>query len=238
MKGWPRHPPEVDTRSVGLGFIDVLFALVVGKVLDSLARPASVPPVGRWQLALAFVVTVGSWVGYHNSLNRPTYLVRFPNLPLCQFILDTALVVVYYFLAVTAEGVTRSARPASALPEVWLVATSFVLYVLWDWVGLLIRKDARYLRRPESGDLPRRRRVSYGFAVGSLLIAAVVAAKNPDTRGAVEAIDAVLMACAILFRFAKEYVTRAGDRPVQGTSDSAMLREIANRLDLSEGPKA
>lgn len=76
----------VDTTRVGLSFIEVLFALVVARTLDPLVKYSSIPVVGWSHLAVAFVLAVTSWIGYHNSWNRPRYFIRFANLPLWQFV--------------------------------------------------------------------------------------------------------------------------------------------------------
>lgn len=99
-----RRPTEKDERLVGLSFIEVLFAIVVARALDPLADFPKLPGVGLSHLAVAGVLTIASWIGYHNSWNRPRYFIRFPNLPLGQFLVDAALVVTYWLTAVWAEG--------------------------------------------------------------------------------------------------------------------------------------
>lgn len=71
-----RRPTSIDETRVGLSFIEVLFALVVARALDPLADYSKIPGVGLSHLAVAFVLTVTSWIGYHNSWNRRRYLTR------------------------------------------------------------------------------------------------------------------------------------------------------------------
>ncbi len=211
---WPRHDPVEDTRSVGIGFIDLLFAFVAGTALDVAAHPSAVPPAGRFQLVLALVTVVLSWIGYHNSLNRPTYIVRFPNLPLAQLSVDIALVIIYYYLVATSEGVKGNGSHSSARPETWLVFAMFWLYVVWDIVGQAIRRDVRYTRRPVEFAIPIRRWTTVAFACATAIVVAVVAAVNPSSRGAVEGIDGLLLVLIVGFRFAKEGLTPEGSRPL------------------------
>lgn len=118
------------------------------------------------------VLTLTSWIGYHNSANRPRYLIGFPNLPLLQFLLDIFMVVLYWLTAVTAERVVidpdgvRHVESASASQEAMFVAIAFVLYVVWDIVGLAIRRNDNYQDRPLTEDDPQRRRVTWWFASG------------------------------------------------------------------------
>lgn len=145
----PRRRTAVDKRRVGLSFIEVLFALVVARALDPLAKFDSIPAIGLSHLALAFVLAVTSWIGYHNSWNRPRFYIRFANLPLWQFVFDVLLVVAYWFCAVSAEGTgTDLGRSASALPESIVVAVSFVLCSLLPLgLGWLRHSEIRPLSR-------------------------------------------------------------------------------------------
>jgi hypothetical protein len=94
-----------------------------------------VPAAGWSHLAVAVTLTLTSWIGYHNSKNRPRFVIAFVNLPFVQFTLDISMVVVYAFAVLTAEGVTSGATESPAVfPEAILVWIAFVLYVAWDEV--------------------------------------------------------------------------------------------------------
>jgi hypothetical protein len=56
-------PERRDNSLVGITFVDVLFALVVGKALQPVAAGLHIPAAGTAQLVLAFVLTVTSWIG-------------------------------------------------------------------------------------------------------------------------------------------------------------------------------
>lgn len=200
-----RRPTAIDETRVGLSFIEVLFALVVARALDPLANYSKIPGVGLSHLAVAFVLTVTSWIGYHNSWNRPRYFIRFANLPLWQFVIDVALVIAYWFCAVSAEGTgTDLGRTVSARPEVLCVAISFVMYCLWDWVGYAIRTSDLYEKSPPARDVPRRRYVTILCAIAAVVFGAVVWAVEPGSKGAIIAIDIALVVLILTFRFAKE----------------------------------
>lgn len=205
---WPKREPRVDERTIGIGFVDVLFGLVIAAVLQPFGDVGKVPTVGRYQLVLAGVLTVTSWIGYHNSWNRPRYFILFPNLPLFQFLIDVALVVVYFLTAITAPGATPGvSREASVVIVSIFVAISFVLYALWDVVAYRMRKDARYERRSLGNDVPARRKVSYVFAILTAAIAVGVAVAGPDSTAAIVRIETLLMVLIVAYRFLKEYVT-------------------------------
>ena len=131
-----RPDPTIDPGTAGISFVDILFALVVGQVLDPLrlwasdphAHPLSAPVM--MHLAVTLVVTLASWVGYHASANRPRFRLMFFNLELVKFMLDIAMVVVYFLMASYAVR-----TPLSDRPETMLVAVSFGLYLFWDLAG-------------------------------------------------------------------------------------------------------
>ncbi len=204
MRSWPKRSPQVDQGNVGITFVDVLFALVIGEILEPLRQFDAIPGPGRAHLALAALLTLASWIGYHNSHNRPRHFIRFPNLPLLQFMLDIGMVIAYWLTAVTAEG--AGDRPSSR-PEATAVAVSFVLYVLWDVVAYRIRRDDRYYRRPLARDVPARRDVTRWAAAGSVVIGVYSLVAHPRSAAAVYLVDALLVLLVVGFRLLKEYVT-------------------------------
>lgn len=200
-----RRPTSIDETRVGLSFIEVLFALVVARALDPLADYSKIPGVGLSHLAVAFVLTVTSWIGYHNSWNRPRYFIRFANLPLWQFVIDVLLVVAYWFTAVSAEGTgTGLGQHVSARPETLFVAISFVLYCLWDVVGYAIRRSDLYEKSPPSLDVPGRRYVTRVYAAVAVAVAAIAWVVNPRNSTTIIFIDCGLIALILAFRFTKE----------------------------------
>lgn len=213
----PRQPLEDETRT-GVNFVDVLFAIVVGKILDLSVHEGVVPLAGKSQLVLAAFVTVTSWVGYHNSLNRAGYFMRpFSNLPFWQFSVDILLVYVYFLLAVTSEHPPlpgKSAAGGDARPEAILVAAMFVFYVLWDAIAYAMRRSPLYARRPITRDVQARRIVSLLGAVVAMIIATTVAATDPRSTTTVIMVDAGLLLLTVAYRLAKEWVTPPPPPPV------------------------
>jgi hypothetical protein len=205
-----------------VSFIEVLFALVVARTLDPFAHHATIPGVGLSHLGVAFVLTVTSWIGYHNSLNRPRYFIRFANLPLWQFTVDVLLVVTYWFCAVSAEGTGSDlGQSRSALPEAVTVATAFILYCIWDWVGYSIRKSDLYPRRPADRDVPRRRYVTIAFAAAAIAFAMCVWMYEPRSDRVIIGADIALIALIIVYRFTKEapFVTPEDAQPPSAPED-------------------
>ena len=73
----------MDEEKVGITFVDLLFALVVGEILTPLQRWWTIPATGWSHLAVALVLAVASWIGYHTSANRPRYSIKILKLALC-----------------------------------------------------------------------------------------------------------------------------------------------------------
>jgi hypothetical protein len=221
-----RSDPQVDESSVGISFIDVLFALVIGYAITPLATWWKIPVAGWAHLATAGVLTLTSWIGYHNSKNKPRFVIAFFNLAFIQFVLDVAMVVVYAFIVFTAEGITPGARTdAAVFPEAILVFISFVLYVAWDQVGVLIKKSDTYRtawnhsnRAAQLGAFKEhdwtsiKRCAVTRIAMLISLVAAIVAfmidkALARPSRATVIGVNVALCTILLLFRVFKEAVT-------------------------------
>lgn len=188
------------------------------------------------------MLTVTSWIGYHNSWNRPRYFIRFANLPLWQFVIDVFLVVTYWFTAVSAEGTgTGLGKHISARPETLCVAIAFVLYCFWDEVGFAIRRSDLYPKSPPSIDVPMRRFVTRWCAAIAVTFAAIVWIVDPRSSTPIIVVDCVLIALILAFRFTKEmrFVTPDDayviDRKTTPDEDLAgAARNLAELLDARQ----
>jgi hypothetical protein len=211
----PTRPPRPDPEKTSLGFVDVLFAIVVGKILDLSVQP-HVPAAGTAQLMLTLVTTVLSYVGYRNSLNRRGYLLRpLTNIPFWHFVVDVALVYLYFRMAVTSES-ARSPIPSATLETVMTMLV-FALYVVWDLLASAMRRDTRYEQRPPRSDVVHRHRVTRGALFVTVFIVGVVLVREPTTPKSVVVVDAVLVVLMIGYRYAKELVVPRDDD--KATSD-------------------
>jgi hypothetical protein len=121
--------------------VDILFALVVGQVLDPVRLWAMspgdhpLPAATVLHLAVALAITLASWLGYHASANRPRFRLLFFNVELAKFALDISMVVVYFLMAAYAVRTPNSLRP-----ETLLVSIAFALYLLWDLAGAVEKR--------------------------------------------------------------------------------------------------
>jgi hypothetical protein len=137
--------PRIDPTTSGISFVDILFALAVGEVLLPLVPWAanhtahSMPAPIVWNLAAAIVLILTSFIGYHNSENRPRFTIRFINISFCKFFLDISMVIVYFLFASFA-----SVTPAQTQSLLLLVLLVFGLYLLWDFAGWYEKKRGRY----------------------------------------------------------------------------------------------
>jgi hypothetical protein len=226
---------EVDDRLTGINFIEVLFALVVARTLEPIAQYQSIPAVGWSHLVVAGVLTIASWIGYHNSQNRPRSFIRFrrPLSPLWQFGIDVALVVVYWLTAISAEGTgSELGHSASARPETLLVAAAFLLYCAWDEVGLMIRRDRLFGRRLIENDNPARRKVTRLFALATVAIAIAVWILDPRSSTWIVVVDGILVIPILIgFRVAKDrwYVRPQSAKP--RVASKALLDQMQTSLN-------
>lgn len=140
-----RHAPRLDKAATGVGFIDLLFALVVVELFKPLYPWWTVSAVGWVQISLAALLTLCSWIGYHVSVNRPRWVVRFPNIPLAQYLLDIAMLGVYYTSAEYAIDAAHHPQTVTYLPQAAVVFASFFLYFLWDLTGKRLVKSPFYI---------------------------------------------------------------------------------------------
>ena len=135
------HTPMLDRASIGISFVDILFALVVGQALKPVGDWASDPHLHRLPsqsalaIAVALVLTITSWVGYHNSAKRAHFRLEFVNVEIVKFCLEILMVIVYYVVASNASRATPSLGF-----ETGLIAIAFGLYILWDLAGAYQRR--------------------------------------------------------------------------------------------------
>lgn len=218
---------RLDPGHVGITFVDVLFAFVIGLALTPLGTWWKISLAGRMHLGVAVSLTLFSWIGYHNSANRPRWAIGFINLPFVCFILDISMVVTYAFAVFTAETITHGASPiASLLPEAWVVAVSFVLYLLWDRANYRLKLDRKYkdawTRAQERGvlkptdmfpiDIPKRRRTTVVCLWLSLASLGVAYLNHrmfyAPSRLSVVGFDAWLILLLLSYRIAKQWDDR------------------------------
>ena len=168
----PEPPGTVqeDPRSVGLMFIDFLFAFVISKIFE-LSTNSGLEASSYGHLAVAATVTIASWIGYRSSNSRRSYRITFFNLPLVQLSVELTHLYLYWLLATAAERLptfaTSSAAP-SLLPESLLLLAIFALYIAWDKIALSMRRSNRYPGLVLTEDRPRRRVVTMVFSVAIL----------------------------------------------------------------------
>jgi hypothetical protein len=133
-------PPNESEHDTGLRFTDILFGFVISQIFLRLQNWGELQGFVRWQLIVSTIIVLGSWIGFRRSLNRQTYELKFFNLPLLRFILDQAMVLLYFRIATLtpsdpAKVVDPSSLASDTLEALFLV---FALYALWDIGGLLM----------------------------------------------------------------------------------------------------
>lgn len=129
--------PDVENRDTSLRYTDILFGFVIRELFLRLQKWPTLSPIVQWHLVAGTTLVLGSWIGYRRSLNRTTYQVKFFNLPLLKFVVDQLMLILYFRIAVLTN-VGEVAKDQSQLAEdtTWLIVWVFVLYVLWDLLGV------------------------------------------------------------------------------------------------------
>jgi len=204
---WFERPSGTDDADTRIRFNDVVFGIVIAKIFNEAAVIETLPWPVRTHLLLAFVVTLGSYIGYRKSLKRSKYTVAFFNLPLFQFILGLGMIYFYYRLSATPDvSVTPGGTakpPVNVNPgfDAITVFFVFVLYVVWDLVSLLMRKKYSEIKFSVSRTI-----VTGAFL---LLSAIVLLFANSellprDSVIAVIVVDLLLVAIALAYRWVKD----------------------------------
>jgi len=180
---------EISRADTSLRYTDILFGFVIKELFVRLQNWGILQPATKWHLIAGTVLVLGSWIGYRRSLNRSAYEVKFFNLPLWRFVTDQLMLILYFHVAVmTASDGTNPPSPTElATQTVEFVALIFILYVIWDLLGIWM---AVARSAPPNGHLPRYAKVDKdGNAVG---------AQDPDWAGL--AISGVALIVLVVLR--------------------------------------
>jgi hypothetical protein len=130
----------IDSADAGLKFTDILFGFVIFQLFLRLEAFGSLPWYLRWQLIAGVTLVLGSWIGFRFSLTRPSYRLRFFNLPFFRFALDQVMVILYFRIAVLIPNPLKGKVDPSNLAHTTVVTIMIVfwLYVAWDALGVLM----------------------------------------------------------------------------------------------------
>lgn len=135
------HPaPEVERADTALRYTDILFGFVTRELFIRLQNWALLDGTVRLHLIVGSILVLGSWIGFRRSLNRSGYQLKFFNLPLFRFLADQCMLILYFRVAVLtpAPNATNSGPAATELASdtFRLVIYVFILYLLWDILGI------------------------------------------------------------------------------------------------------
>lgn len=217
-------PAEVSTHDTGLRFTDVLFGFVIREIFIRLQQWNQIDWVIRWQLIVAGLLVLGSFIGFRRSLNRSDYEVKFVNLPLLRFVLDQGMIVLYFKLS-SLSGPSDKPLPRHAHAVnltrltvgdlVWI----FGLYLVWDFLGMCmawandhaeVAGMPKYPQVKEGKKVPDKRQDAnwWGLVISILAMLLVVILKFMADRASHrhDALVVLVLAAAVLFayRFFKE----------------------------------
>jgi cytidine deaminase len=219
-----KQTPMLDPASIGVSFVDILFALAVGQVFSPVAQWAQDPkknplPLLNWlQLAVALTITITSWIGYHASANKARFRPDFVNVELLKLVLDILMVAVYFMLAAYAVH-----KPVDQNPETLLVLIAFLLYAGWDGASIWQKRpgshnpyrqvwNAEKARRPDLGDWGstdwgrvKATRIAL-FLVGAIWVLTWFGPWRLTFEGSV-IVDAGLLFCLVGYRLLKVWWT-------------------------------
>jgi hypothetical protein len=135
-------PAEVGRASTGLTFTDILFGLVISELFLRIQNWLQIPSYIRGHLIVGLALVLGSWIGFRRSLHRTVYELKFFNIPLFRFLMDQAMVLLYFRMAV----LTPLKNPETVSPEqlvgstIAILVFVFLLYLSWDAFGVWMAK--------------------------------------------------------------------------------------------------
>ena len=135
-----RSPPaDVTKRDTGLRFTDILFGFVIREIFLRLQQWNDLDAPSQWQLIACSALVLGSWIGFRRSVHRSDYELKFFNLPLGKFVIDQLMIILYFRVSVTVPDDDPAGGPAAgtlAVTTAWNLLLVFVLYVVWDLLGI------------------------------------------------------------------------------------------------------
>jgi hypothetical protein len=223
----PATPSKHDT---GLRFTDILFGFVIKELFVRLQNWGAEPWYIRWQLLAGTILVLGSWIGYRRSLSRSTYELKFFNLPLARFVVDQAMLVLYFRLAILTPNQAHPKTDPSGLThattETLLII--FGLYLVWDIGALLMSIGSKYPLIDEASQAKTDTKASQNWP-GLLITAAFLGlfaalycvAEGVTIKGTqADTIFMIATGLLLAYRFAKEIRTSVW-RPVAVVAPTA-----------------
>lgn len=148
------HKAELDKADTSLRFTDVLFGFVIKELFTRLSDWRILSGATRAHLVAGGVLVLGSYIGFRNSLQRQNWKLMFFNLPLLRFILDQAMVALYFRLATLTPFPAAAGAPLQdaelVRADLRLLMLIFALYVAWDVVSYWMYKT-KYSRKDQRG---------------------------------------------------------------------------------------
>ena len=218
------HPkPELVRLDTSLRYTDILFGFVIREIFLRLQNWQELNRAVVLQLSVSVALVLGSWIGYRRSLNRSSYEVKFFNLPFFRFLVDQAMLIMYFRVATLTP---QDVAVANALNPIQLAQTTvellvyiFFLYLVWDVLGIWMAMSKNELENPRYPEVDKATNTMttrwqdpdwYGLGITSFVLASlsllcvlagsVLANKTSSTFG-------VIIFLLVLYRFIKEVKT-------------------------------
>jgi len=135
------HPiPELERFDTSLRYTDILFGFVIRELFLRLQNWSQLDPDVKLHLLVGTTLVLGSWIGFRRSLYRSHYEVKFFNLPFFRFIIDQLMLILYFRIAVLTDQSGKQVLAVGNLASatIKLVMYVFILYVVWDLLGMWI----------------------------------------------------------------------------------------------------
>ena len=206
-------PTKHDT---GLRFTDILFGFAIKELFVRLQNWSVEPWYIRWQLLAGTTLVLGSWIGFRRSLNRSSYELKFFNLPLIRFVLDQAMLVIYFRVAILTPNEAHAKTNPSSLTRSTTTAllVVFLLYLAWDVLGVVMNVLHKYPEINDKGEKTNNRaRVDWwGLGITAVfaalfLVLNLVAQGEPIKGTQADTIFMIAIGLLLLYRFFKEIRT-------------------------------
>jgi hypothetical protein len=207
----PQASVDGTPDSVGLSFVDLLYALPVADIALRVGNTdlKGVTASGWTDTAVALTAITLGWVGHHNNRVRLSpeekhrrRQTRFWDLRFPQFVVEVLIIVAYFALG-ARPALSNATAPTVLWKAEWLTVL-FALYLVWDHLDISIARGHLPAEEDWYNHARTGRNVTFGFFV-VLVIVLIVESMGSDRPHSVVLFDLLAIVFLYLYRVTQEH---------------------------------